>query len=143
MRFASRFGRHPRRGARTAWATGMRRPPPTSQPRPHHLADSRQADDQRRALRNVDDAPAAERSAVVDPHDHGAAGALVRDLEAGAEGHAAMGGPQRLAVEALAVRGAAAVMRRPVPGGLAALNAAAKVGAEGFAAPIAAKPISA
>src|SRR5215204_408924 len=88
MRFANRFSR---------------RPP--SEPRQNHLADSRQADDQRRALRNVDDTSAAERSAVVDPSDDGAAGALVRDLEAGAERQAAMGGRQRLAVKRLAVTG--------------------------------------
>src|SRR5215204_5937496 len=118
MRFANRFSR---------------RPP--SEPRQNHLADPGQADDQRRALRNVDDTSAAERSAVVDPHDDGAAGALVRDLEAGAERQAAMGGRQRLAVKRLAVRRATAVMSRPVPGGLAALNAAGEVGAEGLARP--------
>src|SRR5215203_4850348 len=114
MRFANRFSR---------------RPP--SEPRQNHLADPRQADDQRRGLRNVDDTSAAERSAVIDPHDDGAAGALVRDLEAGAERQAAMGCRQRLAVERLAVRRAAAVMSRPVPGGLSALDAATDVSAKG------------
>src|SRR5829696_556177 len=58
-----------------------------------------------------------------------------------------MGCRQRLAVERLAVRRATAVMGRPVPGGLAALDPADKVGAEGFAGrrrkPISAAAISA
>ena len=66
--------------------------------------------------RQVDQASARERAAVVDPHDHGAAGPDLLDLGAHVERQRAVRGGQRLAaIEALAVRGGAAVEFSAVP----------------------------
>lgn len=66
-------------------------------------------------LAQIDDAPAVERTAVVDPPDSRPAVLEVRHPDTGAEGKAAARQGERVAVEALAGGGPATVETRSVP----------------------------
>jgi len=94
----------------------------SSQPRQRDPADARDADRLSGRLGQIDDAAMGVRPAVVDAHHHGAARALVRHPNLGAEGQAAVRRRQGVGVEDLAACGSPALEARPIPGGRAALT---------------------
>src|SRR5215207_5781873 len=87
-----------------------------------HVSRAGDAERARRGLSEIDDAPAVERSAVVDAHHHRAPGALVHDPHPRAEGQRAMSRRHGVRVETLAIGGLAAVEACSIPRGGAALD---------------------
>ena len=84
-----------------------------------HVADARldQPDLLRGRVREIDDAPADVRSAVVHAHAHGLRGLGIGDVEDGAERQRAMRGGEQRRIEDLAVRGRASGELLAVPAG--------------------------